>query len=307
MARQIRSKLKYLDPEILGRLGSLTLVAREVVEGLRVGTHKSPLRGFSTEFAHHRQYVPGDEVRHVDWRVYGRTERFYVKLYEAETNFDVNMLLDMSRSMEYASGSVSKADYAKYMAASLAYLAIQQHDTAGLAAFDDQLRCYVEPSGTLSAISNMEHALEEVQGAPRTNVSGLLHEFAQRIPRKGFVMLFSDLFDSVDEFIEGLEHLRFRGHNLTVFHILDPDELTFPFRGTCRFVGLEEEPEIITHPHRIQEAYLAELDRFQARIRNACERCHADYVPVDTSRPLDVILSEYLFARASSRRMTKRK
>jgi uncharacterized protein (DUF58 family) len=281
-------------------------VAREVVEGLRVGMHKSPLRGFSTEFAHHRQYVPGDEVRHVDWRVYGRTERFYVKLYEAETNFDVNMLLDLSRSMEYSSGAVSKADYAKYMAASLAYLTMQQHDAAGLAAFDDQLRCYVEPSGTLSTISNMEHALEEVRGAPRTNVSALLHEFAQRIPRKGFVMLFSDLFDNTDEFIEGLEHLRFRGHNLTVFHILDPDELTFPFRGTCRFVGLEEEPEIITHPHRIQEAYLAELDRFQQRIQEACQRCHADYVPVDTSRPLDAVLSEYLFTRASSRRVTKR-
>jgi uncharacterized protein (DUF58 family) len=307
MARQIRSKLKYLDPEVVGKLGSMSLVAREVVEGLRVGMHKSPLRGFSTEFAHHRQYVPGDEVRHVDWRVYGRTERFYVKLYEAETNFDLNMLLDMSRSMNYSSTGVSKADYAKYMAASLAYMAIQQHDAAGLAAFDDQLRCYVEPSGTLATIGNMEHALEDVQGAPRTNVSALCHEFAQRIPRKGFVMLFSDLFDSIDEFIEGLEHLRFRGHNLTVFHVLDPDELTFPFRGTCRFVGLENEPEIITHPHRIQEAYLQELQNFQQRIREACERVHADYVPVDTSRPLDVVLSEYLFARSTTRKMAKRR
>ena len=150
MARQAPPKLKYFDPEVLQKIGPLELVAREVVEGLRVGMHKSPLRGFSTEFAHHRPYVPGDEIRHVDWRVYGRTERYYVKLYEAETNFDANLLVDTSASMRYGSGAVTKLEYAKFMAASLAYLIVEQRDSVGLALFDSELRRYIEPSSTTS-------------------------------------------------------------------------------------------------------------------------------------------------------------
>jgi uncharacterized protein (DUF58 family) len=283
-----------------------SLAAREAVEGMRVGIHKSPLRGFSTEFAHHRQYVPGDEIRHVDWRVYGRTERYYVKLWEAETNFDAYMLLDVSESMNYASGELSKADYAKRMAVTLSYLAIQQHDSAGLGAFDSELRAFVPPSSTLGVLANMEQAMASAPGRPRTDVAAILHEFAGRLPRKGFVLLFSDLFDDIDQFVDGLEHLRFRGHNLTVFHVLDPDELRFPFRGICRFVGLENEPHLVTDPGRIRADYLAELERFTAEIRAACQRCHADYVPVDTSRPVGVVLSEYLQARASVPRVLKR-
>jgi len=203
-----------------------------VVEGMRVGMHKSPLRGFSTEFAQHRQYVQGDPIRHLDWRVYGRTGRYYLKLFEAETNFTANLLLDASRSMHYASGPVSKLEYAKYMAASLAYLIAEQRDSVGLAVFDDKLREYVEPSGARAAVRVIAEQLELVRPEPRTDVANILHEFARRMRRRGFVILFSDLFDHVEEFLKGLDHLRFGGHNVTVFHLLDPYELTFPFGGT---------------------------------------------------------------------------
>ncbi|MFP4056524.1 MAG: DUF58 domain-containing protein [Candidatus Brocadiia bacterium] len=293
-------KLRYLDPETLQRIGSLELVAREVVEGLHVGMHKSPLWGFSTEFSQHRPYVPGDEMRHIDWRVYGRTQRYYVKLFEAETNFTATLLLDASSSMHYSSGAVSKLEYAKYLAASFAYLCVRQRDSAGLGVFDSELRTYVEPKTTMAVVRNIAEELERVEGVPRTDVASLLHEFANRIPRRGFVMLFSDLFDNVDEFLLGLDHLRFRGHNVTVFQVLDPYELEFPFDGSCKFRGLELEGEVITQPKRIREAYLAEVRKFLDRIRGACERSHVDHVVVDTSRPVDAVISAYLIGRIKS-------
>ena len=298
MAKQPRPKLRYLDPAILQTLESLDLVAREVVEGVRVGMHKSPLRGFSTEFAHHRPYVPGDAVRHVDWRVYGRTERYYIKLYEAETNFDANLLLDASSSMRFASGSVSKLEYAKFVAASLAYMVVEQRDSVGLAVFDSELRRYLPPRSAMGVIRNIDEALTEAVPEPRTNIAALLHEFAQRIPRRGVVVLISDLLDNVDEFLKGLDHLRFRGHNVVVFHVLDPYELTFPFGGgTWRFEGLENEGEIITQPNRIRATYLEELRKYLRQVKSACDRSHVDYVLVDTSRPVDVVLSAYLISR----------
>ena len=300
MASASRHRHRYLDPEILQRIGPLELVAREVVEGLHVGMHKSPLRGFSSEFTQHRPYVPGDEFRHVDWRVYGRTGRYYIKLYEAETNFTANLLLDASRSMHYASGAVSKLEYAKFMAASMAYLCVKQRDSVGLGVFDSALRAYVEPKTTMSVVRNIAEELERVEPEPRTDVASILHEFAQRIPRRGFVMLFSDLFDHVDEFVQGLDHLRFKGHNVAVFHILDPAELTFPFDGSLKFKGLELDGEVITQPKRIRGAYLDELRKYLRQIKGACERAHIDYVLVDTSRPVDAVLSAYLIGRIRS-------
>jgi uncharacterized protein (DUF58 family) len=297
MVKQTKPKLRYLDPRVLQKTGSLSVVARQVVEGLRVGMHRSPLRGFSTEFAHHRPYVQGDEIRRLDWRIYGRTERYYVKLYQAETNFDGYLLLDASSSMRYGSGSVSKLEYAKFMAASLAYLIGEQHDSAGLAVFDSALRSYVPPSSAAGFIGRIEGELEKAQPVPRTNVAEILHEFARRIPRRGVVMLFSDLFDNVEGFIKGLNHLRFRKHNITVFHTLDPYELEFPFTGTCRFKGLENDGEIITQPVRVREIYLREVRKFVEEIRRACERIHVDYMLVDTARPLDEVLVGYLLGQ----------
>lgn len=288
---------RYLDPHVLQRLGPLELVARQVVEGLRVGHHTSPLRGFSTEFAHHRPYAAGDAVRHIDWRVYGRTQRYFIKLYDAETNFDVYLLLDASSSMRYGSGEITKLDYAKMMAASLAYLTVQQRDSVGLGVFDSELRSFVPPSSTQGVIMTIVQKLEEAEPVPRTDVAAILHEFAQRIERRSFIMVFSDMFAPEDEVIKGLGHLAFGNHNVSVFHILDPQELDLSFTGTCRFVGLEGEGDITTQPARIAASYKREVEAFTRGLRRACERHHADYTLVNTTQPLEVVLTEYLLRR----------
>jgi len=288
---------RHLDPQVLQTLGSLELVAREVVEGGRVGSHRSPLSGFSTEFSHHRPYVPGDEVSRIDWRVYARSGRDYVKVHEAETDFAAHLLVDASASMRYGSGKVSKLAYASYLAASLAYLIVRQRDSAGLGVFDSVLRAYVEPKGSTAVLGDLCRELERAEPQPHTDVAGILHEFAERITRRGLVILFSDLFDDTEGFVSGIDHLRFRGHQVVVFHLLDPDELRFPFDGSCRFRGLENEPALTTQPARIRQAYLAELERFLERVKLACERSGVDYVRVDTARPVDVVLSSYLIGQ----------
>lgn len=288
---------RYLDPDTLQRIGSLELIAREVVEGIRIGMHKSPLKGFSTEFAYHRPYVVGDPLRHLDWRVFARTERYYLKQYEAETDFTAHLLLDASSSMHYRSGKVSKLEYAKYLAASLAYLVVSQRDSAGLAVFDSELRRYIEPSSNMTVISTIAETLEKVEPVPRTNIATLLHEFAGRVKRRGFVILISDLLDNVDEFVKGLDHLRFRGHNVIVMQTLDPYELTFPFGGAIKFKGLEDPGEILTRPQRIRDSYLDELKKLLDKIKGACSKTGVDYVLVDTSKPVDQVIASYLMSR----------
>lgn len=302
MADRQQHGVRYLDPRTLQRIGSPEVVARQVVEGLRVGMHRSPLRGFSTEFDQHRQYVPGDSLRHIDWRVFGRTERYYVKLYEAETNFDANLLLDCSASMRFRSGTLSKLHYAKYLVASLAHLIAAQRDAVGLGVFDDRLRDYLEPSSSPAAVRQIGDLLDRVRGEPRTDVVSILNEFARRMPRRGVVMLVSDLLDCEARLGRGLEHLRFRGHDVAVFHTLDPAELNFEFGGTKRFRGLEDFQTLEAEPRRIRRAYLAQLTRFLRRVRGACEKAGVDYKLVDTSRPLDVVLSEFLAERRTGRR-----
>ncbi len=291
---------KYLDPEILSRIGPLEVVAKQVVEGLRIGMHRSPLRGISTEFTSHRQYAPGDEARHIDWKVYGRTHRYYVKLFEAETNFVANLLLDASSSMQYASGKISKLEYAKYMAASMAYLIVNQHDSVGVGVFDGELRRYVKPKSTFKILGDISREMEGVEPRPRTNIGALLHEFAMRMSRRGMVMLFSDLLDNTDEFLRGISHLRFRGHNVTVFHVLDPYELEFPLQGVWRFEGLENDGELVTQPARIRASYLKELESFVSKVRSACMNNQADYVLVNTAEPIESVISSYLLQRTAA-------
>ena len=293
-------KLHYLDPEILQKLGDLELVAREVVEGLRVGAHRSPLRGFSTEFAHHRQYAPGDSIRDLDWRVYGRTDRYYTKLYEAETNFDCHILIDASASMNYASGKVSKLEYAKFLAASLAYMVLKQRDSVGLSIFDSEVRAYLPPRSAMGIILEIDRLLRDVTPVPRSSVAEQLHDIALLMKRRSFVILISDLFADVDDILAGLDHLRFDGHNVVVFHTLDPYEIEFPFKGTWRFEGLEEEPPLTTQPERIREDYLASFNSYLDALRAGCVGSHVDYTTVDTSHPLDAVLREFFFRREST-------
>jgi len=290
----------YLDPELLQKLGDLELVAREVVEGLRVGSHRSPLRGFSTEFAHHRQYAPGDAIRDLDWRVYGRTDRYYTKLYEAETNFDCHLLVDASASMSYGSGKVNKLEYAKFLAASLAYLVLKQRDSVGLSIFDSEVRAYLPPRSAMGIIVQIDRLLREIRPTPKTNIARQLHDIALMMKRRSFVILISDLLAEVDDIMAGLDHLRFDGHNVVVLHTLDPYELEFQIKGTWRFEGLEEELPLTTQPERIRDDYLASLNEYLTALRAGCVGSHVDYTTVDTSRPLDAVLSEFFAMRAAT-------
>jgi len=290
----------YLDPEVLQKLGDLELVAREVVEGLRVGSHRSHLRGFSTEFAHHRQYAPGDAIRSIDWRVFGRTDRYYTKLYEAETNFDCYLLIDASSSMNYASGKVSKLEYAKFLAASLAYIVLKQRDSVGLSIFDSEVRAYLPPRSSMGIILQIDQHLRDIKPTPRTSIAKQLHDIALMMKRRSFVVVISDLFSDVDDILAGLDHLRFDGHNVVVLHTLDRYELEFPFKGAWCFEGLEEEEPLTTQAERIRDDYFASFNEYMEALRDGCVGSHVDYTTVDTSLPLDGVLSEFFFERQAT-------
>ena len=290
----------YLDPEVLQKLGDLELVAREVVEGLRVGSHRSHLRGFSTEFAHHRQYAPGDAIRDIDWRVFGRTDRYYTKLYEAETNYDCHILIDASSSMNYASRKVSKLEYAKFLAASLAYIVLKQRDSVGLSVFDSEVRAYLPPLSSMSIILQIDQLLRDIKPVPRTSIAKQLHDIALMMKRRSIVVLISDLFSDVEDILAGLDHLRFDGHNVVVLHTLDRYELEFPFKGAWCFEGLEEEEPLTTQAERIREDYLASFNQYMETLRDGCVASHVDYTTVNTTLPLDGVLSEFFFKRQAT-------
>ncbi|MDH3582583.1 MAG: DUF58 domain-containing protein [Phycisphaerae bacterium] len=287
----------YLDPEVLQKLGDLELIAREVVEGLRVGSHRSQLRGFSTEFAHHRQYAPGDALRTIDWRVFGRTDRYYTKLYEAETNFDCYLLIDASASMNYASGKVSKLEYAKFLAASLAYMVLKQRDSVGLSIFDSEVRAYLPPRSAMGIILQIDQLLRDIKPVPRSSIAKQLHDIALMMKRRSFVVVISDLLSDADDILAGLDHLRFDGHNVVVLHTLDPYELEFPFKGAWCFEGLEQEEPLTSQADRIREDYLANFNTWLETLRNGCTASQIDYTTVNTSLPLDGVLSEFFFSR----------
>jgi uncharacterized protein (DUF58 family) len=289
----------YLEPEALQKLGDLELIAREIVEGLRVGSHRSQLRGFSTEFAHHRQYSPGDALRTIDWRVYGRTEKYYTKLYEAETNYDCYLLLDASASMNYSSAKVSKLEYAKFLAAGLAYIVLKQRDSVGLSIFDSEVQAYLPPRSTMGILLQMEQLLRDIHPTPKSTVGKQLHDIAVMLKRRSFVIVISDLLSDVDEILSGLDHLRFDGHNVIVLHTLDPYELQFPFKGAWQFDGLEGEEPLITQAERIQDDYLTSFNEYMDALQKGCIASHIDYHTVDTSRPLDAVLGEFFHDRES--------
>ncbi len=292
--------INYLEPEMLQKLDDLELIAREAVEGLRSGSHRSTLKGFSTEFAHHRPYSPGDPIRDLDWRLYGRTDRYYTKLYEAETNFDCHLLLDSSASMTYSSGKVSKLEYAKYLAASLAYMVLKQRDSVGLSVFDSKVRAYFPPRSSMGMILEIDRLLKAAGTAPKSSIAKQLYDSALLMKRRSMVILISDLFSDPKDILSGLDHLRFAGHNVIVFHMLDPYELQFPFKGTWRFEGLEGEEDLVTQPERIRDNYLTNFNAYLETLKTGCVGSNVDYTVVDTSRPLDTVLGEFMDKRASA-------
>ncbi len=271
--------------------------ARTIVEGLRVGDHKSPYRGFSVEFVQHREYVPGDDLRHIDWKSYGRSERYTIKQYEQETNFLGHILLDASKSMHYGDGDTNKLEYAKVLAATLAYLVIHQRDCASLSVFDREWRQRLPASSQLSHMNTLLATLGEVEPQEKTAIGPLLQDLAKQIRRRGLVFLISDCFDDVEPLLHGLQHLRFQGHEVVVFHVLHPDEIDFPFDGTVKFDAMEEKREILTRPHLIRPAYLRALEAYLAEFQAGCERNRCDYVMMNTGKPLTETLTAYLAKR----------
>jgi len=297
------STTSYLHPDILIRAEALGLKARTIVEGLRVGDHKSPYRGFSVEFVQHREYVPGDDIRHIDWKSYGRSERYTIKQYEQETNYTGTLLLDASKSMLYGEGDSNKLEYAKLLAATVAYLVIHQRDSAALNVFDETWRQQIPPSSQIGHLQTILRTLESTEPRDKTAIGPLLQEIAEKVRRRGLVFLISDCLDQVEGLLRGLEHLRFQGHEVTVFHVLHEDELRFPFEGMTRFEGMENVQHLLTRPHLIRPAYLRALKDYLEQLRIGCERLHCDYVLLDTSRPLGPVLAEYLASRLRVRRV----
>ncbi|MCI0746003.1 MAG: DUF58 domain-containing protein [Verrucomicrobia subdivision 3 bacterium] len=283
-----------LDPEAISKAEALGLHARYVVEGYMAGEHKSPYRGFAVEFAQHREYTHGDDTRHLDWKVLGRTDRYYIKQYEQETNYVAHLLLDGSESMKYGSGRLSKLHYGKMMAACLAYLILHQRDAAALGLFDTALRDYAPRTDNKAMIHNLVARLAAFEPRAQTNIGAVLHDMARQTRRKGIVIIISDFFDDEQAVLDGIQHLRFGGNEVIVFHTLDPHELEFPFLGLVEFEGLENVPKILTRPSEIRKSYLREVEGFCARLRDGCERNHCHYVRVNTSHPLHEVLSAYL-------------
>jgi len=284
----------------LASLEGLDLQARMVVEGYVAGMHPSPYHGFSVEFAEHREYVPGDDIRHVDWKVWCKTDKLYLKQYEEETNLLAYLLLDTSESMAYASGdNVTKLKYAQFIVAGLAYMILQQQDSVGLVVYDDAVRRYLKPAGHTSQLKELLHLLDVTPAREKSDLGLVFNDLAERFKKRGVVAVFSDLFDDVSRILTGLKHFRHRRHEVIVFHILDPAELEFPFRDTTLFKGLEGMPEILTDPHALKRAYRAELGSFLEELEKGCRMVDIDYVPLRTDQHLDIALSSYLASRSA--------
>ncbi|MGD1044513.1 MAG: DUF58 domain-containing protein [Bacteroidota bacterium] len=294
----MNESLKYLKPAVVAQLANMELRARLVVEGFITGLHKSPYHGFSVEFTEHRQYMPGDEIKHIDWKVYGKTDRFYIKQFEEETNLKSYLIVDASRSMDYASkGNIKKFEYASYVAAALSYMMIEQRDAVGLTLFDEGIRVSLLPRATRSYLKEILKELESAQPAKKTGTSASLNLIAEQIKRRGLVIVLSDLFDKPEAVMTALKHFRHKGHEVVVMQILDPLERSFAFDGDAIFKDLETREELMTQPWHIQKAYQQSMHEFLDFYKRQCRDNNIDYVLLDTSTPFDKALFEYLNKR----------
>src|SRR4051812_11601135 len=289
----------FLDPAVVARLGTLELKARSIVEGFLSGLHRSPFKGFSVEFAEYRQYMPGDDLHTMDWKVYARTDRHYIKKFEEETNLDCHLLLDVSGSMGYGGHhGMSKFDYGACLAASLGYLMHRQRDAVGLTAFDEQIVAMLPASSRPGHLRALLVTLERLTTAHKTNVAKPLHLLADSLTKRGLVVLISDLLDDPAEIIRGLKHFQFRGIDVIVFHVLDSDEIDFPFDRATRFEDLETSEEVMAVPGAVREHYLKEMGALIERYRRELGGSGIDYVLLNTNHPLELALLAYLSTRS---------
>ncbi len=307
---------RYLDPRVLSRIHRLDLRTRLVVEGFMAGLHRSPYQGLSVEFAQHREYAPGDDTRHIDWKVYSRTDRYFIKQYEADTNLRCTFLVDVSESMKYAGATraregLTKFHYGACLAASLSLLLLNQQDAAGLFTFDEDLVAMLPPSANPNQIKSICHTLSQAADTLRakTSLGGVCHKVAEKLGRRGLVCLISDLFvEDDDELVRALVRLAHRGHDVMVLHLLDEEELTFPFEGNMRFEGLEGAGMLTAEPRVLRDGYIEAIGRFIKHIKRQCVSNRIDYATVSTSDHLGAVLARFLSLRASvGRKAAKRK
>jgi uncharacterized protein (DUF58 family) len=290
---------RFLQPHVVSRLANMELRARLVVEGFITGMHRSPYHGFSVEFAEHRQYMPGDAIRHIDWKLYGKTDRFYVKQYEEETNLKAYLLLDTSASMGFASeGQMTKLAYGSYLAAALSYLMIKQQDAVGLGVFDARLTSYLPPHATRAYLRQILLALERVGPGGTSETGKALHQVAERIRRRGLIVVISDLLDDPRTILAALKHFRHKKNEVLVLHVLDPLERSFAFGEAGMFEDLETRERLTTLPWQIRRAYQGAMAEFVERYRRECRENMVDYVLLDTRTPFDTALAEYLGKRS---------
>ena len=301
---QLATGLSLLDSAALAQAAELEIMARRVVEGSLSGVHRSPYQGTSVEFAEHRQYAPGDDIRHLDWKVLGRTDRYVIKRYQQETNFTCHLLLDASGSMSYQSfdnpGRGPRIQYARRLCACLAYAVLRQQDAVSLNVFNEQLQVRIPPTGNFGSIGQIVQELVRVGPSGQTRLAHSLHELAGKLKRRSIVVVVSDFLDDEEAAIGGINHLAFLGHEVIVFHTLDPDEIDFNMPGPIRFEGIEDELLLTTNPADLRASYLAELNLFLDRIRRGCGGTRSHYVLVDTSKPLAEMLGTYLSFRAAA-------
>lgn len=294
---------RFLHPEAIRRIGRLELRAQHIVEGLLSGLHRSPYFGQSVEFLQHRQYAPGDDLRHVDWKVWAKQDRLYVKQFEEDTNMRCTLLVDVSASMQYGSGPLSKYEYAATIATSLAYLLLKQHDSVAALAFDDAVRSRTPMRNARSALKSIVRCLDASEPQNKTDAGTILREIAEVSPRRGMMVVISDLLTDVQSTLRGLRLLRQRGHDVLVLQVLDDDELDFPFEGPTRFEGIEVSNHLSCNPKALREGYMTALENFLADLRHGCARDAIDYALIRTSDSLDAALAAFLCRRVSNTRM----
>ena len=288
----------FLDPAVVARLGTLELKARTIVEGFLSGLHRSPFKGFSVEFAEYRQYIRGDALSTIDWKVYARSDRYYVKKFEEETNLDCHVMLDVSNSMSYGSGPMTKFEYGACLAASIGYLMNRQRDAIGLTAFDENIVSMLPSSSRPGHLRAVLLTLDRLKPGHKTNVSKPLHQLADTLVKRGMVVLISDLLDDPTEIIRGLKHFQFRGIDVIVFHILDPDEIDFPFDRATRFEDLETSEEVMAVPGAVRDHYVKQMGDLVERYRHELGASGIDYQLLNTKHPLELALMSYLSTRA---------
>ena len=291
-------KRKYLRPETVALLNSMSLRARLVVEGYIIGHHRSPYHGFSVEFAEHRSYGPGDEIKHIDWKLFGKTDRLYVKRYEEETNLRAHIILDTSKSMLYNSAEVSKLSYANSLAASISYLMINQQDAVGIAKFSEKIDTFIPPKARPSHLNLILSQLDDKDSGNDTQIGMVLHELADRIKKRGMVILISDLLDKPENIMKGLKHFRHQNQEVIVFHIQDRKESDFDFDTRTKFFDMETGEEIVTEPWHIRSNYNELISKLESNYKSNCRENHIDYVPLFTDQSLDIGITEYLIKRS---------